>query len=109
MYLTNNKGKSVATDRFTRTLKDKIGKKTTRKCRSYLDYLRKLVDEFKKMFCSKITVLLVKNLTDYSTLTEEIEANPKAPNLKLVIESGILSTKILLAKVTSINGQEKYL
>ena len=109
MYLTNNKGKSVAADRFTRTLKDKIGKKTTRKCRSYLDYLRKLVDELNKMFCSKITVLLVKNLTDYSTLTEEIEANPKAPNLKLVIESGILSTKLLLAKVTSINGQEKYL
>ena len=70
MYLTNNKGKSVATDRFIRTLKDKIDKKTTRKCRSYLDYLRKLEDECNKMFCSKITVLLVKNMTDYSALTE---------------------------------------
>lgn len=70
MYSTNNKGKSVATDRFIRTLKDKIDKKTTRKCRSYLDYLRKLEDECNKMFCSKITVLLVKNMTDYSTLTE---------------------------------------
>ena len=55
MYLTNNKGKSVAADRFIRTLKDKIDKKITRKCRSYLDYLRKLEDECNKMFYSKIT------------------------------------------------------
>ena len=39
---------------------------------------------------------------------QKIETNHKAP-LKLMIELGLLSTKIFLVKVTLKIGQEKYL
>ena len=47
MYSAYNKGKSVAAERFIRTLKSKIYKKmTTDNKNSYLDYLNKLVDKY---------------------------------------------------------------
>ena len=50
--------------------------------------------------------------SDYSVLTEEIETNPKARNLKLVITkygSGLLSIRTYLAKVMLRDGQKKAL
>ena len=50
--------------------------------------------------------------SDYSILTEEIETNPKARNLKLVITkygSGLLSIRTYLAKVMLRDGQKKAL
>ena len=46
MYSTYNKGKSVVTERFIRTLKSKIYKRMRANDRkSHLDYLNTLVDE----------------------------------------------------------------
>ena len=46
---------------------------------------------------------------DYSALTEKIETNFKLVNLKLVIESELLSIRIFLVNVTLKSDQEKYL
>ena len=46
---------------------------------------------------------------DYSALTEKIDTNSEGPKLKLMIESELLSIKILLLKVTLKISQEKYL
>ena len=51
---------------------------------SYLDYLDKTVDEYNNTYhCS-----IGKKSTDanYSALTEEIEMNPQAPKVKLMID-----------------------
>ena len=57
-----------------------------------------------------IILLLAKNPTDayYSALTEKLNRVIKLFNLKLVIESELLSTKIFLAKATLKIGQKKY-
>ena len=41
----------------------------------------------KKTYHRSISKKLV--VTDYCALAEEIETNPKAPNLKLVMDSGL--------------------
>ena len=63
----------------------------------YLSYFNKLV--------------LMKNtyLCLVFSLTENIEINLKRLNLKLVIESGLLSKRIFLVKVTQNIGKKKYL
>ena len=51
MYSTHDEGKSVAAERFIRTLKGKIcNKMTSCKSCSYLDYLEKLADEYNNTF-----------------------------------------------------------
>ena len=61
----------------------------------YLSYFNKLV--------------LIKNtyLCLVFSLTENIEINLKRLNLKLVIESGLLSKRIFLVKVTQNIGKKK--
>ena len=46
---------------------------------------------------------------DYSALTEEIKRRHESPKCKVGEKSELLSTRIFLAKVTPIIGQEKYL
>ena len=58
IHSTHNGGKSVAAERFIRTLKGKIYKMTAPNSRSYLDYLDKLVDEYNNIYHRSI----VKNL-----------------------------------------------
>ena len=70
---------------------------------SYLGYLNKLVEK-----CNNTCHCSIDKKTfygDYSALQQILNHL----NLKLVIESGILSIRIFLAKATSKIGQEKYL
>ena len=89
---THNEGKSVVAEIFTKTLKGKIYLKNH--SRYYLNYLNKLVDnDYNNTYHLSISKKTVD--ADYSALTEEI----KFPNLKLLIESGLLSTEIFLWKI----------
>ena len=48
----------------------------------YLGYLNKLVDESSNSYLHSIVKKSID--ADYSTLTEKIESNPKAPKFKVV-------------------------
>ena len=48
----------------------------------YLGYLNKLVDESNNRYLHSIVKKSID--ADYSTLTEKIESNPKAPKFKVV-------------------------
>ena len=48
----------------------------------YLGYLNKLVDESNNSYLHSIVKKSID--ADYSTLTEKIESNPKAPKFKVV-------------------------
>ena len=49
--------------------------------KSYLSYFNKLVDEYNSTYHCSIGKKPMH--ADYSALTEEIETNPKAPQLKV--------------------------
>ena len=87
-------------------MKSKIYKKITpHDSNSYLGYLNKLVYEYNNNYHHSIGKKAVDS--DYSAFTEEIESNLKAPDLKLAIEPGLLSARILVAKVPPIIDQNK--
>ena len=75
--------------------------------KSYLACLNKLVDHTIIL----IIALLAKNLLILITLIRLKKSNRilMLLNLKLMIESGLLSIEIFLVKVTLKIGQEKYL
>ena len=108
IYSTHNKGKSVVAERFIRTLKGKIYRKMTgNDSQSYLGYLSKLLDEYNNnyRYFTVIDLLMLIILLWLKKLSRVI----KLLNLKLVIESELLSTEIFLGKFTPKIGQEKYL
>ena len=81
---------------------------TANKSKSYLPYLNKLVDQLNNTYHHSINKSPIN--ADYSGLTEKIETNPKELlTLKLMMESELLSIKILLVKVTLRIGQEKFI
>ena len=68
MYSTHNKGKSVITEKFIKTLKAKIYKKMTANgSKSYLLYLNKVEDQYNNTYHHST------NNADYSALTEKTE------------------------------------
>ena len=82
MYSTHNEGKSVIAERFIKTLKSKIYKKmTANDSKSSLLYLNRLVDQHNNTYHRSINQKPIN--TDYSTLTEKIETNPKVPKFKV--------------------------
>ena len=108
MYLTHNEGKPVVSERLIRNLKGKIYKKVTAyDSKSYLGYLNKLVDEYNNTFHCFNDKKPIH--ADYSTLTEEIELIHKAPKFKVGNRVKITKYKNILAKVTPIIDQKKYL
>ena len=82
-------------------------KMTANDSKSYLSYLNKLVDQYNNSYHHSINKKSIN--ADYSTLTENIETNLKAPKLKLMIESALLSMRTFLVKGTLKIGQEKNL
>ena len=66
--------------------------------------MNKLAEQYNNIHLDSIGEKLIN--ADYSTLTEKIETNPKAPRF---IELQLLSIRIFLGKVTLTIGQEKYL
>ena len=73
--------------------------------KSYSSYLNKLADQYNNTYHHSFNKKPIHAY--FSTLTEKIETNPKAP--KLVMESELLSIRIFLVNVTLKIGQEKYL
>ena len=74
MYLKYIEGKSVVAEGFIRTLlKSKIYKKMTgNNCKSYLDYLNKLVDEYNNPYHCSIGKKPFH--VNYSAMSEEFES-----------------------------------
>ena len=102
MYSTHNEGKTVAAERLIRILKSKISKKSTANDRKLrFRYLNKLIDEYNSSYHHSLVKKVID--ADYSTLTEEIESNPKAPKFKVGNR-----VKISNYKATLIIGQKKY-
>ena len=76
-YLTHNEGKSVVAERFIKTLKNKIYKHMTAISKNvYFDVLNDIVDKYNNTYHKNIMT--------------------KTLNLKLVIMSGLQSTKLFL-------------
>ena len=91
---------------FIKTLKGKMCKRMTANImKSYLSYLNKFVDQYNNTYHHSTG----KGNGNYSALTEKLRQILELLNLKLVIESELLSIKLFLVKVTLIIGQEKYL
>ena len=108
MYLTYNEGKSVMVKIFIKTLKGKMCKRMTANIiKSYLRYLNKFVDQYNNTYHHSTGKEPING--HYSALTEKLRQILELLNLKLVIESELLSIKLFLVKVTLIIGQEKYL
>ena len=108
IFLTYNKGKSVITERFIRTLKAKIYKKMTgNDSKTYLSYLNKTLDQYNNTYHHYINKKPIN--ADYSALTEPNETNSKAPKFEVFDGVRIAKYKIFLLKVTLKICQEKYL
>ena len=91
MCSTHNEDRSVIVERYRRTLKGKIYKNVKVNDRkSYLNYLNKLVDQYNNTFRFY--------LTDYSALTEKIEANSKASKFKFSDRVRIIEYRNIFSK-----------
>ena len=102
MYSTHNEGKSVIAERFIKTLKSKIYKKmTANDSKYYLPYLNKLVDQYNNTYHHCINKKRIN--ADYSTVTENIESNPKAPKFKVNDRLGITEYKNIFSKGYTAN------
>ena len=73
----------------------------------YLGYLNKLVDEYNDTYHCFDDKKPIH--ADYSFLTEEIELSHKAPKFKVGNRVRITKYKNILAEVTPIIDQNKYL
>ena len=97
MYLTHNKVKSAMAEKFIKILMAKIySKMTANDSKSYLSYLNKLVDQYNNTYHHSIHKKPVN--TDYSALSENIEANPKAPKFKVSDRVRITKYKNIFSK-----------
>ena len=77
IYSTHNKGKSVVSETFIKTLKGKIyNKMTANDSKSCPSYLNKLVDEYNNTYHHSISKKHVD--VNYYALFEEIEINLEA-------------------------------
>ena len=80
MYSTNNKGKSVAAERFIRTTKNKTYKYMTSISKNvYIDKLDNIVKKYNNTYHKsiKIKAVDVKNNTYINFKTEVNDKNPK--------------------------------
>ena len=82
MYSTHNEGKSVAAERFIRTLKNKIYKHMTSISKNvYFDVLDDIFDEYNNKY-HKTIKMKAKDVKDDSFAEYNEESNEKDPNLK---------------------------
>ena len=97
IFLTYNEGKSVITERFIKTLKAKIYKKTTANdSKTYLSYLNKMIDQYNNTYHHSINKRPIN--ADYSALTEPNETNSKVPKFKVNDEVRIAKYKNIFIK-----------
>ena len=97
MYSTLNEGKSVIVERFIKTLKAKIYKKTAANdSKSYLPYLNKIVDQYNNTYDHSTNEKPIN--ADCSALTGKIKINPKGPKFKVNDSTRITKYKNILSK-----------
>ena len=86
MYSTHNEGKSVADERFIRTLKNKIYKYMTSISKTvYIDKLDDIVDKYNNTYHSTIKMKPI-DVKDNTYINTDKEVNDKILNLKFAIK-----------------------
>ena len=107
MYSTYNKRKSVAAERFIRTLKNKIFKQMTAVSKNaYFDVLHDIVNKYNNAVPRTIKKKLINFTSDpYAEYNEE--SNEKDPKFKLVDRVRISKCKKIFAKVYTQNWSEE--
>ena len=110
IYSTYNEGKSAATERFIRTLKNKIFKHMTTISKSvYFDVLDNIVDKYNNTVHRTIKIKPIKVTDDYYAEYNEDPSNKKVLNLKLATMLELLNVKTFLLKDILQIGQKKFL
>ena len=108
MYSTYSEGKSVVTERFIRTLKNKIFKRMTAISKNvYFDVLDDTVNKYNNTIHRTIKMKHID--AKDNMLIQRKKQIIKILNSRLVITSEFLSTKILLQKDTCQIGLKKFL
>ena len=109
MYSTHNEGKSVAAERFIRTLKSKIYKYMTSISKNvYIDKLDDIVDECNNTYHTTIKMKPI-DVKDNTYINTSKEINDKDPKFKVGDHVRISKYKKFLLKNICLIGVQKYL
>ena len=109
MYSTHNDGKSIVSERFIRTLKNKIYKCMTPVPKNaYIDKLDDIVNKYNNTYHSTIKMKPV-DVKLSTHIDFDKKNNKKILNLKLVTMQEYQNIKIFLQKVTLKIGLKKFL
>ena len=109
MYSTHNEGKSVVTERFIRTLKNKIYKyKTPIPKNLYIDKLDDIVSEYNNIYhrTIKMKPMDVTYINTYINIDKEV--NDKNPKFKVGDHVRISKYKNIFAKGYTPNWSEEF-
>ena len=107
IYSTHNEGKTVAAERFTRTLKTKIYKYMTSVSKNvYIDKLDDIVDEYNNTYHKTIKMKPV-DIKDNTYIDFEEEVNDKDPKFKVGDYVTISKYKNIFAKGYTPNWSEE--
>ena len=107
MYSTHNEGKSVAAERFIRTLKSKIYKYMTSISKNvYIDKLDDIVDEYNNTYHSTIKMKPI-DVKDNTFINTSKEINNKDPKFKIGDYVRISKYKNIFAKGYMPNWSEE--
>ena len=107
MYSTNNEGKSVITERFIKTLKNKIYKYMTAISKNvYIDKLDDIVNEYNNTYHRTIKMKPV-DVKDNTYIDFKKEVNDKDPKFKIGDHVRISKHKNIFAKGCTPNWSEE--
>ena len=107
MYSTHNEGKSVATERFIRTLKSKIYKHMISISKNvYIDKLQDIVDEYNNTYHTAIKMKPI-DVEHNTHINTDKEINDKDPKFKVRDRVIISKYKNIFAKDYTPNWSEE--
>ena len=107
MYSTHNEGKSVAAERFIRTLKNKIYKYMTSISKNvYIDKLDDIVDEYNNTYHTTIKIKPA-DVKDNTYINADKEINNKDPKFKVGDHVRISRNENIFAKGYMPNWSEE--
>ena len=107
MYSTHNEGKSVAAERFIRTLKSKIYKYMTPISKNmYIDKLDDIVDEYNNTYHTTIKMKPI-DVKDNTYINTDKEINNKGPKFKVGDHVRISKYKNIFARGYTLNWSEE--
>ena len=107
IYSTNNEGKSVAAERFIRTLKIKIYKYMTSISKNvYINKLDDIVDEYNSTYHSTVKMKPI-DVKDNKYINTDKETNDKDPKFKIGDRVRISKYKNIFAKGYTPNWSEE--